>query len=473
MFQEYYKRRVKYWSKRMDSYKQKNLIQLNGFLDAVEKYKIFKQLYDKTAYYISKLQYENMISQVSIYTQIKDKLNELCNEKMINSLSKHSEQDSLMTLKKVEQDLNNSYGYGFDDMILQYHQAVHKVIEKHDIIYKNYHNNTKEDNNINIDDFKDPLYEEVIKFCIQNGKVSSSLLQRKFRFGYNRACYIIDQLEKDGVVGPKNGSNPRKVLIHTDSKDYISNKLIDFDALYGIDYDALEKEKQLQEEQGKEARKKIINEYVDNAQSYFDSKGLNIKFQKNQRIDLTKLDNVLFTNTDSEEIETLVNEILSMSVPNELKLLLIDFSQVNLSEYNGLSNLLGPVITDYKLAKHSIENLRTEMNRRYKLFLQNRVKNISTYNNKMDNDNKLLYIGVVINELFEMLKFENTREILTELLLNCKNAGIVFICYSKFNQKNIRLRMLDDLFEIHDHYPNNYLEYDNKDNNAEIENILK
>ena len=59
----------------------------------------------------------------------------------------------------------------------------------------------------------DPLYNEVVEFAIRNGKISASLIQRKFRFGYNRAARIIDIMESRGIVGPVNGSKPREVLI--------------------------------------------------------------------------------------------------------------------------------------------------------------------------------------------------------------------------------------------------------------------
>ena len=62
------------------------------------------------------------------------------------------------------------------------------------------------------DDYDDPLYNEIVEFCIKTGKVSASLLQRKYRLGYNRAARMIDLLEERGIVGPPNGSKPREVL---------------------------------------------------------------------------------------------------------------------------------------------------------------------------------------------------------------------------------------------------------------------
>jgi len=65
----------------------------------------------------------------------------------------------------------------------------------------------------------DPIYEDVLEFAISNGKISASLLQRRFKLGYNRACRIIDYMEEQGVVGPQNGSNPRDVLVKLSSED--------------------------------------------------------------------------------------------------------------------------------------------------------------------------------------------------------------------------------------------------------------
>ncbi|WP_051350880.1 DNA translocase FtsK [[Acholeplasma] multilocale] len=59
----------------------------------------------------------------------------------------------------------------------------------------------------------DDMFEEVKQFVIQQRKASTSLIQRKFGFGYNRAANIIDDLEAKGIIGPQNGSKPREVLV--------------------------------------------------------------------------------------------------------------------------------------------------------------------------------------------------------------------------------------------------------------------
>ena len=62
-------------------------------------------------------------------------------------------------------------------------------------------------------DSDDPLFNEVIDFIQREQKVSISLLQRKFKIGYNRAARIVDDLADKGMVGPQEGGKPRKVFL--------------------------------------------------------------------------------------------------------------------------------------------------------------------------------------------------------------------------------------------------------------------
>ena len=69
------------------------------------------------------------------------------------------------------------------------------------------------------DAYEEPLYNEIVKFVVEQGKASASLLQRRFRLGYNRAARVIDLLEERGIIGPNNGSKPREVLVKVENKD--------------------------------------------------------------------------------------------------------------------------------------------------------------------------------------------------------------------------------------------------------------
>ena len=58
----------------------------------------------------------------------------------------------------------------------------------------------------------DPLYAEVQAFVTEQGRVSISLIQRRFKIGFNRAANMVEQLEVDGIIGPADGSKPRAVV---------------------------------------------------------------------------------------------------------------------------------------------------------------------------------------------------------------------------------------------------------------------
>jgi S-DNA-T family DNA segregation ATPase FtsK/SpoIIIE len=62
------------------------------------------------------------------------------------------------------------------------------------------------------DDY-DPVYDKAVEVVLQKGHASTSMIQRVFRIGYNRAARIIEVMERDGIVGPADGAKPRQVLL--------------------------------------------------------------------------------------------------------------------------------------------------------------------------------------------------------------------------------------------------------------------
>ena len=66
---------------------------------------------------------------------------------------------------------------------------------------------------------RDALFAEAGKFIIEKDKASIGMLQRWFKVGFNRAARIMDQLAEAGVVGPEEGTKPRKVLMTPEEFD--------------------------------------------------------------------------------------------------------------------------------------------------------------------------------------------------------------------------------------------------------------
>jgi S-DNA-T family DNA segregation ATPase FtsK/SpoIIIE len=71
----------------------------------------------------------------------------------------------------------------------------------------------KKERTVGGDDEYDEKYDEAVAFVADTGQASISLIQRRFRIGYNRAARIIEKMEEEGVVGPSDGVKPRGVLI--------------------------------------------------------------------------------------------------------------------------------------------------------------------------------------------------------------------------------------------------------------------
>jgi S-DNA-T family DNA segregation ATPase FtsK/SpoIIIE len=63
---------------------------------------------------------------------------------------------------------------------------------------------------------EDPMYQEAVRVVCEMGKASTSTLQRRLRLGYGRAARILDMMQRDGIIGPPDGSRPRDVLKRPD-----------------------------------------------------------------------------------------------------------------------------------------------------------------------------------------------------------------------------------------------------------------
>jgi S-DNA-T family DNA segregation ATPase FtsK/SpoIIIE len=63
---------------------------------------------------------------------------------------------------------------------------------------------------------RDDLFDDAVRFVVQSGQASTSMLQRRFRIGFSRAGRLVDTMQRDGIVGPADGSKPREILVAAD-----------------------------------------------------------------------------------------------------------------------------------------------------------------------------------------------------------------------------------------------------------------
>lgn len=108
-------------------------------------------------------------------------------------------------IKRITDYCKKQDGPDYDDTYFE----IKRNLEGESFSYSSESNNPRE---------KDALYDEVVEYVTQAQKASTSLLQRRFGIGYNRSARIIDELEKNGIIGPSNGSKPREVYKKKDEE---------------------------------------------------------------------------------------------------------------------------------------------------------------------------------------------------------------------------------------------------------------
>ncbi|MHB9037715.1 MAG: FtsK/SpoIIIE family DNA translocase [Armatimonadota bacterium] len=123
--------------------------------------------------------------------------------------------------------------------------------------------------------------------------------------------------------------------------------------------------------------------------------------------DLTKMPHMLIggaTNAGkSVGLSTLIASLLFRATPDELKLVLIDPKRVELSLFDGIPHLACPVVKDVKQAAGIFRAVVQEMERRYEVFSRNGSRNLDSYNEKVNPEERLPYMVVVVDELADLM----------------------------------------------------------------------
>lgn len=147
-------------------------------------------------------------------------------------------------------------------------------------------------------------------------------------------------------------------------------------------------------------------------------------------MDIAKTPHVLIAGATgsgkSVSINSILISLLYRNHPEELRLLLIDPKMVELAPYNGLPHLVAPVITDVKAATQSLKWAVDEMERRFKLFAHHHVRNISAFNNKVNYDQRIPKIVIVIDELADLMMMapQDVEQSIARLAQKARACGI-------------------------------------------------
>ncbi|MBU0768645.1 MAG: DUF87 domain-containing protein, partial [Proteobacteria bacterium] len=140
----------------------------------------------------------------------------------------------------------------------------------------------------------------------------------------------------------------------------------------------------------------------------------------------------------SVALNSMICSLLYKSIPDEVKLIMIDPKRIELSSYDGIPHLITPVVTDVKKATNALFWAVREMERRYELLSEKQSRNLRQYNQKIEKEKssdkgqtleKLPYIVIVIDELADLMlaASRNVEVALTRLAQMARAAGIHLI----------------------------------------------
>lgn len=279
----------------------------------------------------------------------------------------------------------------------------------------------------------DDLFWEAGRFVIEKEKGSIGMLQRQFKISFNRAARIMDELCKVGVVGEEIGTAPRKVLITK----------YEFEELQYNDLIKVKEETRAENEH-KEQSVYTVKQIETILRVSF---GIDADYSKDGRI-LEAFKNYIVPSVSSENQTEVIDALLKYNSPITMRLILIDDSIINYSPYNTIPHMFIPVVTNEGKYDAVMSWCHTEMQNRINIFVENGVKNIDSFNQKIINTRgemcpKIIF---VINEISSFLKCATVP--LEKIFLNCNMTGIYFIMFSRFSTKNLSLGRLNELFEI-------------------------
>lgn len=149
-------------------------------------------------------------------------------------------------------------------------------------------------------------------------------------------------------------------------------------------------------------------------------------------IDLAKMPHLLIAGATGSGKSVCVNAIISCllynNTPDQVRLMMVDPKMVELTVYNGVPHLLSPVVTEMDKVVGVLQWALREMERRYKLFANNSVRNIARFNEKADEakTHKLPYIVLIVDELADLMMVapEDVEDAICRLAQLARAAGI-------------------------------------------------
>lgn len=363
---------------------------------------------------------QNIFEQLNgIYEK---KINDIFERKDFSISNEEFLMQKLNKLEYLKKDILNGYGHKCDKMLDAFIEDINDKIKNYDKYEYSFLNKYSDDFD---KEKEDPLLKDVMRYIMRVKEPSKSSIMEIYDLKYTRFLDILIELKNRGII--EDIHEPIRI------KKYVKFVVITDNIVKMSD-------KEYKKQQEKIKREKMTLEEI--------MKIYNINVEYSKDIDINKINNSLIINSECDNI-TINNleYLLKYNSPDKLGIVLINTNNICFNFYEGVPNLIIPVLSDINKVLGVLQYCEQVIDNRYNYLLSKKVKDIQEIK-----DEKFQNIIIFIDEIGNLQKNKEINEYLLKILLKGKKVGITCLLYSKFSKRNLNLGYIEDLVNLYDEF---------------------
>lgn len=363
---------------------------------------------------------QNIFEQLNgIYEK---KINDIFERKDFSISNEEFLMQKLNKLEYLKKDILNGYGHKCDKMLDAFIEDINDKIKNYDKYEYSFLNKYSDDFD---KEKEDPLLKDVMRYIMRVKEPSKSSIMEIYDLKYTRFLDILIELKNRGII--EDIHEPIRI------KKYVKFVVITDNIVKMSD-------KEYKKQQEKIKREKMTLEEI--------MKIYNINVEYSKDIDINKINNSLIINSECDNIAiNNLEYLLKYNSPDKLGIVLINTNNICFNFYEGVPNLIIPVLSDINKVLGVLQYCEQVIDNRYNYLLSKKVKDIQEIK-----DEKFQNIIIFIDEIGNLQKNKEINEYLLKILLKGKKVGITCLLYSKFSKRNLNLGYIEDLVNLYDEF---------------------
>lgn len=363
---------------------------------------------------------QNIFEQLNgIYEK---KINDIFERKDFSISNEEFLMQKLNKLEYLKKDILNGYGHKCDKMLDAFIEDINDKIKNYDKYEYSFLNKYSDDFD---KEKEDPLLKDVMRYIMRVKEPSKSSIMEIYDLKYTRFLDILIELKNRGII--EDIHEPIRI------KKYVKFVVITDNIVKMSD-------NEYKKQQEKIKREKMTLEEI--------MKIYNINVEYSKDIDINKINNSLIINSECDNIAiNNLEYLLKYNSPDKLGIVLINTNNICFNFYEGVPNLIIPVLSDINKVLGVLQYCEQVIDNRYNYLLSKKVKDIQEIK-----DEKFQNIIIFIDEIGNLQKNKEINEHLLKILLKGKKVGITCLLYSKFCKRNLNLGYIEDLVDLYDEF---------------------